>query len=128
MSGRTIEEEGSHMRVLLELSRIVLVFFFLAAVGVLLLERLYHTFPTAAEGLGLLGVFLLIFLLYRHKLQFTGWYHGKKRTPIRKKTILLPSLLSFLCIVFPFLLHLYLKIPPFIEQKEGILFRERLLR
>lgn len=102
MSGCTIEEEDTHMRVLLELARIVLVFFFLAAVGLLLLERLYHTFPTAAEGMGLFGVFLLIFLLYRHKLQFTGWYQGKKRTPIRKKMSILLSLLAFLCIVFPF--------------------------
>lgn len=89
------------MRVLFELARIVFICLFLGAVGFLLVDQLYRNFPTALDWFGTIGIFLLIFLLYRNKLQFTGWYRSKKQTALKKEITLTISILGVVSVLFP---------------------------
>ncbi|WP_238343509.1 hypothetical protein [Gracilibacillus saliphilus] len=66
------------MRTLLELLRIIIIFVLLGNLGWAILGDLY-TINEATEGyswLGALAILVLLFVLYRNKLQFSGWYQG----------------------------------------------------
>lgn len=94
-------QKGIFMRVLFEVARIVCICLLLGAVGFLLVDQLYRNFQTALDWLGTIGIFLLIFLLYRNKLQFTGWYRSKKQAAFRKEITLTISILGVVCVLFP---------------------------
>jgi len=98
------------MRVLLELIRII---FICAIVGGALgyfFENVYIEIGIDTEKYGWLAfiaILILIFVLYRNKLQFSGWYKGKGRKKLPKivsqvlifssiSLLLLPLVLSFL--------------------------------
>lgn len=73
------------MRVGLELLRIIFIFG-LAGGGIwLLLGPLYTMHETSEkyQWLGGLGVYALLFVIYRNRWQFSGWYKGsgRKRLP-----------------------------------------------
>src|SRR5699024_8371832 len=59
--------------------------------------QLYRNFQTVLDWLGTVGIFLLLFLLYRNKLQFTGWYRSKKQATFRKEITLTISILGVAC-------------------------------
>lgn len=76
------------MRVLLELIRIVLLFAIVGTILVGLLANIYLEMGVNTEKYGWLGftaVFILMFILYRNKWQFSGWYKGKGREKLPKK-------------------------------------------
>lgn len=94
------------MRTLLELIRIVIIFTILGIVGWLILGNIY-TSNQATESyswLGAIGLLLLIFVLYRNKLQFSGWYKGESKEKLPRNVMLTLVLASLLLIIAPFVL------------------------
>lgn len=98
------------MRVLLELIRIIVIFVIIGGIFGSLLDNVYSAIGTDTKKYGWLGfiaILILFFVLYRNKLQFSGWYKGKGRETLPKKVyqilifsgivlLLLPPILSFL--------------------------------
>ncbi|MGE7661108.1 MAG: hypothetical protein ACI35J_16995 [Peribacillus sp.] len=97
------------MRVLFELIRILLLFGIVGALCSVLLENVYQSFGidyNQYSYFGSVAILILLFVLYRNKLQFSGWYKGKKeKLPKRVTQVLflfsivllsLPPLLQFM--------------------------------
>ena len=97
------------MRVILELIRIIVIFVILGGIFGFLLENIYSAIGTDTQKYGWLGsiaILILFFVLYRNKLQFSGWYKSKGREKLPKNVnrilvisgvlfLLLPPILSF---------------------------------
>ena len=98
------------MRVLLELIRIIFIFAFVGSILGYFFENVYLEIGVDTEKYGWMGfiaILILMFVLYRNKLQFSGWYKGKGREKLPKivsqilifssiSLLLLPPVLSFL--------------------------------
>lgn len=98
------------MRVLLELIRIIFLFAIVGTILGGLLSNIYLEIGINTEKFGWMGftsVFILMFVLYRNKWQFSGWYKGKGREKLPKRfsqvlifssisLLLLPPVLSFI--------------------------------
>jgi len=95
------------MRVLLELVRIILLFGFLGSLLRMLFTFIYEFLGVNIankEWMVSLSIFILLFVLYRNRWQFSGWYKGKGREKLPKKvTNVLVSGASLLLILVPFL-------------------------
>src|SRR5699024_12755943 len=94
------------MRTLLELVRIIAIFGLLGALGLSIIGTIY-TINNATEsysGIGALAILVLLFVLYRNKLQFFGWYKGKgrKKLPVKVSNTLI--FVSVLLMISPFVL------------------------
>lgn len=75
------------IRGLLELLRILIIFAFLGGIFGWLVDSLYRSMGLIHEpyiGLGYISVLLFLFILYRNKWQFGGWYEGKGRRKLSK--------------------------------------------
>lgn len=75
------------MRVLLELIRLTVIFVFFYGILGSLLYYLYSKIGVNADKYGWMGyiaILFIFFLLYRNKLQFSGWYTGKGREKLPK--------------------------------------------
>ncbi|MFO1442905.1 hypothetical protein KDN24_06705 [Bacillus sp. Bva_UNVM-123] len=97
------------MRVLLELIRTIVIFGIVGGISSYLLKHVYLAFGTDTNNYGWIGfiaILIFLFVLYRNKLQFSGWYKGKGREKLPKKVsqslkfgvillLLLPPILSF---------------------------------
>ncbi|RKQ35698.1 hypothetical protein [Oceanobacillus halophilus] len=92
------------MRVLLELLRIIIIFGILSALGWAAIEYIYRIYEATEtySWLGAVAIFLLLFVLYRNKLQFSGWYKGKAKLPKTITVILLVS--SVVLLILPLVL------------------------
>lgn len=93
------------MRLLLELLRIIFIFILLGGLGGAIIRNIY-TINEATEPyswLGAIAILLLLFVLYRNKLQYSGWYRegGQKLSKSVSLTLILSSILI---IVLPFVL------------------------
>ncbi|MFD1361569.1 hypothetical protein [Lentibacillus salinarum] len=98
------------MRTLLELLRIIIIFALLGGLGWMLIENIY-TVNEATEAyswLGAIAILLLLFVLYRNKLQFSGWYKGKGKVKLPKSVSYTLISSSILLIISPFVLGLVL--------------------
>jgi hypothetical protein len=94
------------MRTTLELLRIIIMFVLIGGLGWLLIENIY-TINEATESyswLGAIAILLLLFVWYRNKLQFTGWYKGKGRVKLPKPISLALVVSSLLLMGLPFIL------------------------
>lgn len=95
------------MRVLLELVRIILLFGFLGRLLGMLFTFVYEFLGiniANKEWLVSLSIFIILFVLYRNRWQFSGWYKGKGREKLPKKvTNVLVSGAILLLILVPFL-------------------------
>lgn len=95
------------MRVLLELVRLILLFGFLGSLLGMLFTFIYEFLGVNIankEWMVSLSIFILLFVLYRNRWQFSGWYKGKGREKLPKKvTNILVSGASLLLILVPFL-------------------------
>jgi hypothetical protein len=75
------------MRFLLELLRIIFLFLLIGSIAWSFVTYIYATF-----GINMnfyvwfvhLAIFLAFFVLYRNRLQFSGWYKGKGREKLPK--------------------------------------------
>ena len=91
---------------LLELLRIIIIFMILGGLGWAIIGNIY-TINEATESyswLGAIAILLLLFVLYRNKLQFSGWYKREGRVKLPKSVSLTLILSSILLILLPFLL------------------------
>ncbi|WP_432355579.1 hypothetical protein [Sporosarcina sp. A2] len=96
------------MRAILELLRVFIILALIGGLGWGVVRHIYtsNKVPTDYMWLGLISVFLFVFVLYRNKLQFSGWYKGKERLP-RSVSFILISV-SFILFIAPFILYSYL--------------------
>lgn len=91
---------------MLELLRILIVIGFLAIFGWLLIENIY-TINDKVESyawLGALALLLLLFILYRNKLQFSGFYKGKHKEKLPKNISVILIILAIGLFVSPFII------------------------
>ncbi|WP_208586192.1 hypothetical protein [Gracilibacillus suaedae] len=94
------------MRTLLELLRIIFIFLLLGGLGWAIIENIY-TINEAIEGyswLGALAILVLLFVLYRNKLQFSGWYQGDGREKLPRNVSITLILTSIMLFIAPFIL------------------------
>jgi len=94
------------MRVALELHRIIAIFGLLGALGWIVIENIYTVNETVKNysWLAALAILILLFVLYRNKLQFSGWYKGKGRKKLPRKVSVMLISLSVILMITPFLL------------------------
>ncbi|SIS45409.1 hypothetical protein [Salimicrobium flavidum] len=95
------------MRVMLELVRVITLFITLGFLGWMLIENIYAINETSEHFSWMGGGALLIFffVLYRNKLQFTGWYDGEGQKLSSKLSVFL-MVIALLLLVTPFLMVL----------------------
>jgi len=90
--------------VLLEFLRILFIFLFLGILGWELIENIYtlNETTTKYQGIAGIGIYVILFVLYRNKFQFSGWYKGEgvKKLP-KPATITLVSI-AVLLLAAPF--------------------------
>lgn len=94
------------MKVLLEFIRIIVIFVFFYGIIGSLLYYLYSKIGINTEKYGWIGfiaILLLFFLLYRNRLQFSGWYTGKGREKLPKMISKLLVSVSILLLLPPIL-------------------------
>ncbi|MGE6611199.1 hypothetical protein ACQKFG_11825 [Peribacillus sp. NPDC076916] len=85
------------MRVLLELIRIILIFGIAGTIISTIVNGIYINIGVNQYGwLGSIAILLLLFIWYRNKLQFSGWYSGKGKEKLPK----MASQILILCSVF----------------------------
>lgn len=96
------------MRIVLELLRIIFIFSILGGFGWMGLEMLYRG-NEVAETWGWIGGFailILLFVLYRNKLQFSGWYQVDKRCKLPKQVSSILIISSIFLIFTPIIISL----------------------
>ncbi|MET3195601.1 hypothetical protein [Bacillus sp. OAE603] len=95
------------MRFILEIIRIIAIFTILGALFSGILQVIYTNLNVSISNQNgwVIGVsiFLLLFVLYRNKIQFSGWYNGKKMDKLSKKTTRLLVILSCCLLILPFI-------------------------
>ncbi|MGP4039571.1 hypothetical protein ACTWP4_06685 [Gracilibacillus sp. D59] len=94
------------MRTLLEQLRIIIIFVLLGGLGWAIIENIY-TINEATEGyswLSALAILVLLFVLYRNKLQFSGWYQGDGRKKLPRNVSITLIFTSIMLIIAPFIL------------------------
>ncbi|MFF2588740.1 hypothetical protein ACFVSS_12705 [Peribacillus butanolivorans] len=97
------------MRVILELIRILLLLGLGGAIISTILIAIYTSIGVNMNQYGWLGsiaILILLFVWYRNKLQFSGWYTGNGREKLPKKVSQVLILCSLLLLVSPPLLSL----------------------
>ncbi|AUD15135.1 MULTISPECIES: hypothetical protein [unclassified Planococcus (in: firmicutes)] len=94
------------MKTLLELIRVIAILVILGMDGGLILAGFYANSPDTEpyRWLGGVAVLVLIFVLYRNKLQFSGWYQGTRRDKLHRPITILLVSASVLLIISPFVL------------------------
>lgn len=94
------------MRVLLEILRIIIIFVFIGGIGYLAISGIYKINKNveAYSWLGALAIYLLLFIIYKNKWQFTGFYKGKGREKLQKRTSMTLIGVSLILMVSPFVM------------------------
>lgn len=90
------------MRTILELLRIMVIFAFFLGLGWMGMGNVYP--EKSYSWLGIIGIFILLFVLYRNKWQFKGWYKGKSRRKLPKSATVTLISISALLVISPFVL------------------------
>lgn len=99
------------MRVLLELLRIIFIFAILGTLLGAIPHMIYLNIGIDTETYGwkpMIGVFIIIFVLYRNKLQFSGWYTGKGREKLSKRVALMLIISAIVLLLSPPVLQYFL--------------------
>jgi len=89
------------MRVVLEVLRVLCLLIILGGIGSYILYQVYAELDTSFTWFGFFGVILFIFVLYRNKLQFSGWYKGENRKRLSRKATTIINFTAVLCIISP---------------------------
>ena|SRR5699024_3125020 len=91
---------------ILELLRIVIVIGFLGILGWLLIENIYslNDQVESYSWLGAIALLLLLFILYRNKLQFSGFYKGKHREKLPKNVFIVLTIVAMGLFISPFII------------------------
>src|SRR5699024_4582916 len=71
-----------------------------------IIENIYTVNETTKKysWLAALAILILLFVLYRNKLQFSGWYKGKGRKILPRKVSVVLISLSVILVITPFIL------------------------
>lgn len=98
------------MRIILELLRIMIIFILLGGLVWAIIGNMYtiNEVTESYSWLGSIALLLLFFVIYRNKLQFSGWYEGKGREKLPKLFSLMLIWFSIVLIISPFILGLIL--------------------
>ncbi|BBH24274.1 hypothetical protein Back11_56190 [Paenibacillus baekrokdamisoli] len=97
------------MRVILELLRIIIIVVLLWGFSGYLIRKIYSEIDINIDKHGwiaMLGIYILIFVLYRNKMQFSGWYKGQGREKLPRGATQLLLSGSILLILLPAFLSL----------------------
>ncbi|CEG27219.1 hypothetical protein BN1002_02075 [Bacillus sp. B-jedd] len=98
------------MRGLLELIRIVVLFGIFYMISGKIITYVYQKLDTEISSIyGIMpaiSIFILFFVLYRNKLQFSGWYKGKDKLSNRGTKWLICS--AVFLFILPPILHFLL--------------------
>ena len=100
------------MRTLLELVRIFIILFIVIGVSSYFFNTIYLEMGINIEEYGLFvfsASFILFFVLYRNKLQFSGWYKGKGRDKLPRKVSQILIFSSIVLLLFPPVLNWILR-------------------
>ncbi|WP_068674133.1 hypothetical protein [Oceanobacillus sp. Castelsardo] len=94
------------MRTVLELLRIIIIFVLLGGLAWAIIGNIYtiNGVTETYSWLSALSILVLLFVLYRNKLQFSGWYKGKGRKKLPKNVSILFISISIILIIAPFIL------------------------
>ncbi|PGS50611.1 hypothetical protein [Bacillus sp. AFS041924] len=98
---------------LLELLRIILIVGLLGALFSSILTEVYEEIGVNLNNSGWwssIGILVLIFVLYRNKIQFSGWYNGKGREKLSKIVTRLLISCSTVLILMPLIIELIKKV------------------
>lgn len=98
------------MRTLLELIRIIFLFFIVVGIITFVKNLIYLKIGITAEkytGFGFIAAFLLLFVIYRNKWQFSGWYQGKGKQKLPKKLSKYLVLSAIFLLLLPPVLNLF---------------------
>jgi|HigsolmetaAR203D_1030402.scaffolds.fasta_scaffold28250_1 hypothetical protein len=105
---RFVKGEAAVIGAILELMRIIIIILLLGPLCVYGLATIYSKIGIYDDKYDwnlLLGALFLIFVLYRNKLQFSGWYTGKGRQKLSKWATLIFIIVSALFVLSPVLFH-----------------------
>lgn len=93
------------MRGFIEVLRIVFLFALLGGLGWYILSQVYvnNNVLNEFQWLGAVGIYILLFVLYRNRLQFSGWYKGEGRHRLSKKISFLLIVVGILLLITPFI-------------------------
>ena len=92
------------MKVVLELLRIIFIFLVLMGILGAVFENIYRGIGNGAENyrwISWIAIFIVIFVLYRNKYQFSGWYKGEGQEKLSKKVSLALMTISVILLVLP---------------------------
>jgi hypothetical protein len=95
-----------------ELLRIIFIVLILGGLLGSLLQNIYRIFGYNINNYGWIasvGIYILLFVLYRNKFQFSGWYKGKNRKKLPKKVSQILIGCSILLFILPVILRLLFK-------------------
>lgn len=94
------------LRVPLELLRIIFIFLLLGGLIWALIGTIYQFEGVENyQWLPGIGVYIILFVLYRNRLQFSGWYIGKGRQQLRIKVSRTLISIAILLLVAPFVMN-----------------------
>ncbi|SEN69061.1 hypothetical protein SAMN05192533_11784 [Mesobacillus persicus] len=94
----------------MELLRIMIIFLVFGGLLGVILVKVYSALNinTTYGWLGGISILVLLFILYRNKLQFSGWYNGKGREKLSKRASYLLFMISIFLLILPLLLNIVL--------------------
>ena len=98
------------MRVILELLRIIAILLILGGLMGAFIKVIYASFGVNVDntnGSWLVGlsILILLFVLYRNKLQFSGFYKGAGRAKLSKKVGISLIFCSFIMLILAPIFH-----------------------
>lgn len=77
------------LRVILELFRIITIIFVIGMIMGLIIHSIYAIFGIAVENTGWIvgmAIFPLLYVLYKNRLQFSGFYKNGKQVKLSNRT------------------------------------------
>lgn len=94
------------VRMSLELVRIMFLLAFFEVIGGYIIRSIYATFEISSDYMlfGFIGILVLFFVLYRNKLQFSGWYNGMRRNKLSKAMTNGVIVAAVFLMIIPFIL------------------------
>ncbi|MEH7347652.1 hypothetical protein [Gottfriedia acidiceleris] len=100
---------SASMGLILELIRIIVILGVLGALFSTVLSEVYTKIGVNLSNSGWwssFGILILIFVLYRNKFQFSGWYNGKGKEKLTNKVTRLLVSCSIVLMLLPGLIEL----------------------
>ncbi|MFP5115241.1 hypothetical protein ACSU64_23095 [Bacillaceae bacterium C204] len=99
------------MKVLLELVRIVFLVVLIGGILSAFINYVYSKLETDIDTygwMGLVSILIFLFVQYRNKYQFSGWYTGKGRVKLPTNVSKVLITISILLMLLPLILSFFL--------------------